>query len=128
MREGAIDELDEVDADQTEDENAEAGRCDANRRSGAPEERGAGGLSAGAGGGLSSSRPVSSVSRIRGRNRSCSSSVSTVICPSPPLWGEREGPAPKAWEGEVGIGGACPSAPLTLPSPPGRRGEREEEA
>jgi urease accessory protein len=25
------------------------------------------------------------------------------ICPSPPLRGEREGPAPKAWEGEVGL-------------------------
>src|SRR4051812_31214320 len=44
--------------------------------------------------------------------------------PSPPFRGEREGPAPKAWEGEVGGAATAFSAPLTLPSPPGRRGER----
>src|SRR6267378_3404071 len=40
--------------------------------------------------------------------------------PSPPLRGEREGPAKR--EGEVGDDAIGSSAPLTLPSPPGRRG------
>src|SRR5262249_44342360 len=42
----------------------------------------------GAGEGFSSSRPVSSVSRMRGRNRSRDSSVSTLIAPLRPLGGE----------------------------------------
>jgi CelD/BcsL family acetyltransferase involved in cellulose biosynthesis len=47
--------------------------------------------------------------------------------PSPPSRGEREGPGrASARAGEVGVVGnpTRPSAPLTLPSPPGRRGER----
>ena len=40
-------------------------------------------------------------------------------CPSPPFRGEREGPAPKAWEGEVVLGNWWDgTTPLTLPSPP----------
>ena len=39
MREGAVDELDEVDADEAEDEDTEAGRCDANWRPGPPGSR-----------------------------------------------------------------------------------------
>src|SRR5580704_8712249 len=37
--------------------------------------------------------------------------------PSPTLAGEREGPAPKAWEGEVVLGNWCDgTTPLTLAS------------
>jgi len=47
-------------------------------------------------------------------------------CPSPPLAGEREGPAPKAWEGEVVLGNWCDgTTPPTLPSPPQAGGEGE---
>jgi hypothetical protein len=46
------------------------------------------------------------------------------MSPSPLFRGEREGPALKAWEGEVGCAANGSSAPLTPPSPPGRRGER----
>jgi hypothetical protein len=48
--------------------------------------------------------------------------------PSPPFRGEREGPAPQAWEGEVGAGGRSGiphltlSAPSPLPSLPRKRG------
>ena len=46
------------------------------------------------------------------------------ICPSPPFRGEREGPAPKAWEGEVGIGqrSGIPHLTLTLSAPRGGEG------
>ena len=44
--------------------------------------------------------------------------------PSPPFRGEREGPVAERWEGEVGDATHSRTAPLTLPSPPGRRGER----
>ncbi len=47
------------------------------------------------------------------------------MSPSPPFRGEREGPGAQRREGEVGgAASANGSAPLTLPSPPGRRGER----
>src|SRR5438105_3628416 len=39
MRKGAIDELDEIDANEPEDEDAEAGRCDPSRRAGPPSSR-----------------------------------------------------------------------------------------
>jgi adenosylcobinamide kinase / adenosylcobinamide-phosphate guanylyltransferase len=46
------------------------------------------------------------------------------ISPSPPFRGEREGPAPKAWEGEVGIGKRSGIRPLTPTlSPGGGEGE-----
>ena len=56
-------------------------------------------------------------------------SRSTIIVPadtspSPPFRGEREGPDPQGWEGEVGGATNRLVAPLTLPSPPGQRGER----
>ena len=46
-------------------------------------------------------------------------------CPSPPFRGEREGPAPKAWEGEVGL---CelpgiPHLTPTLSAPGGGEGD-----
>jgi hypothetical protein len=44
--------------------------------------------------------------------------------PSPPFRGEREGPDPQGWEGEVGGATNRLVGPLTLPSPPGQRGER----
>ena len=49
-----------------------------------------------------------------------------AACPTPPLAREREGPAPKAWEGEGLAGGSkrVGATPLTLPSPP-QRVERE---
>src|SRR5260370_15198677 len=45
--------------------------------------------------------------------------------PSPPFWGEREGPTPEAWEGEVG--GAAdqdigPPHPALSPRPAGGEG------
>jgi hypothetical protein len=40
--------------------------------------------------------------------------------PSPPFRGEREGPAPQAWEGEVGAGQRSGIPHLTQPSPPPR--------
>ena len=45
--------------------------------------------------------------------------------PSPPFRGEREGPAPKAWEGEVGIGkrSGIPHLTPTLSAPEGGEGE-----
>src|ERR1700730_4685059 len=47
-------------------------------------------------------------------------------CPSPPLAGEREGPAPKAWEGEVVLGNSGATAPPPSPYPlPRKRVERE---
>jgi hypothetical protein len=52
--------------------------------------------------------------------------------PSPPFRGEREGPDPQGWEGEVGGATNRLVGPLTLPSPPGQRrtagegGERSE--
>src|SRR5712671_2241550 len=59
--------------------------------------------------------------------RTCSAStrISSQPCkcesPSPPFRGEREGPARRVrWA----VPRAGSSAPLTLPSPPGRRGER----
>jgi hypothetical protein len=50
----------------------------------------------------------------------------TANSPSPPFRGEREGPRrDRAGEGEVGsAANYLRSAPLTPPSPPGRRGER----
>src|SRR5580704_9511742 len=44
--------------------------------------------------------------------------------PSPPFRGEREGPNPQGWEGEVGGATNRLVGPLTPPSPPGQRGER----
>src|SRR6266851_1998543 len=45
------------------------------------------------------------------------------ISPSPPFRGEREGPAPKVWEGEVGVGEPS-GIPLTPTlSPDGGEGE-----
>src|SRR6516162_610821 len=45
--------------------------------------------------------------------------------PSPPLGGRGRYPAPEVWEGKVGDGpNYLRPAPLTLPSPPGRREER----
>ena len=48
-----------------------------------------------------------------------------AVCPSPPLAGEREGPAPKAWEGEVVLGnsGATAPPPSLYPLPPQAGGE-----
>ena len=47
--------------------------------------------------------------------------------PSPTLAGEREGPAPKAWEGEVVLGNWCDgTTPLTLPSSPPQAGGEGE--
>ncbi|HVB15623.1 MAG TPA: cobalamin biosynthesis protein CobW [Stellaceae bacterium] len=48
--------------------------------------------------------------------------------PSPPFRGEREGPAPKAWEGEVGIGerSGIPTSPQPSPPPGAERGKSEE--
>ena len=47
-----------------------------------------------------------------------------IISPSPPFRGEREGPAPKAWEGEVGVGERSGIRPLTPTlSPDGGEGE-----
>ena len=40
------------------------------------------------------------------------------MIPSPPFRGEREGHAPKAWEGEMGAGERSGISYLTLPSPP----------
>ena len=46
------------------------------------------------------------------------------ISPSPPFRGEREGPAPKVWEGEVGVGEPSGIRPLTPTlSPDGGEGE-----
>jgi hypothetical protein len=42
--------------------------------------------------------------------------------PSPPFRGEREGPGAERREGEVGDAANRLGGPLTLPSPPGRRG------
>jgi hypothetical protein len=38
--------------------------------------------------------------------------------PSPPFRGEREGPKPQGWEGEVGGATESSAAPLTLPLSP----------
>src|SRR5271166_118568 len=46
---------------------------------------------------------------------------------SPTFRGERGGPTPEAWEGEVGWPQASTSAPLTPPPPPHRRGRGESE-
>ncbi len=45
--------------------------------------------------------------------------------PSPPFRGEREGPAPPAWEGEVGAGQrpGIPHLTPTLSAPKGGEGE-----
>src|SRR5437660_1644977 len=45
--------------------------------------------------------------------------------PSPPFRGEREGPAPEAWEGEVGAGrrSGIPHLTLALSAPEGGEGE-----
>jgi hypothetical protein len=45
--------------------------------------------------------------------------------PSPPFRGEREGPAPKAWEGEVGAGrrSGIPDLTPALSAPRGGEGE-----
>jgi adenosylcobinamide kinase / adenosylcobinamide-phosphate guanylyltransferase len=51
-------------------------------------------------------------------------SAAIMKSPSPPFRGEREGPAPKAWEGEVGIGRRSGIRPLTPTlSPDGGEGE-----
>jgi hypothetical protein len=44
--------------------------------------------------------------------------------PSPPSRGKREGPVAQRREGEVGDAVIALVGPLTLPSVPGRRGER----
>jgi hypothetical protein len=46
--------------------------------------------------------------------------------PSPPSRGEREGPAPKAWEGEVGGAANQHVGPPHPTLSPGRRVEREK--
>ena len=46
-------------------------------------------------------------------------------CPSPPLEGEREGPAPKAWEGEVVLGNWWDGTPPHPTLSPRKRVERE---
>ena len=50
-----------------------------------------------------------------------------VACPSPPSAGEREGPAPKAWEGEVASRrvGNIGATHLTPALSPRKRAERE---
>ena len=58
-------------------------------------------------------------------DRFCSTGMflsTSVQDPSPSYRAEREGPAKR--EGEVGGAATGSSAPLTLPSPPGQRGER----
>src|SRR5260370_23624446 len=51
------------------------------------------------------------------------------ISPSPPFRGEREGPAPKAWEGEVGTGrrSGIPHLTPTLSAPGGGEGAKSAE-
>jgi hypothetical protein len=51
-------------------------------------------------------------------------SVAYPKIPSPPFTGEREGPAPKAWEGEVGLGqsSGIPHLTPTLSAPRGGEG------
>ncbi len=51
-------------------------------------------------------------------------SETNLHVPSPPLRGEREGPAPKAWEGEVGLGrrSGIPHLTPTLSAPEGGEG------
>src|SRR5260370_8550933 len=59
--------------------------------------------------------------------RRCSRSCNPALAknPSPPFRGEREGPAPKAWEGEVGVGkrSGIPHLTPTLSAPKGGEGE-----
>jgi hypothetical protein len=45
--------------------------------------------------------------------------------PSPPFGGQREGPAPQAWEGEVGAGqrSGIPHLTPTLSAPKGGKGD-----
>jgi hypothetical protein len=51
-------------------------------------------------------------------------SVAYPKIPSPPFRGEREGPAPQAWEGEVGLGqsSGIPHLTPTLSAPRGGEG------
>jgi cytochrome subunit of sulfide dehydrogenase len=51
-----------------------------------------------------------------------------IINPSPPFRGEREGPAPKAWEGEVGVGkrSGIPHLTPTLSAPGGGEGVKAQ--
>src|SRR6266403_5098438 len=46
--------------------------------------------------------------------------------PSPPFRGERKGPTPQAWEGEVGGGDPREIPTSPRPSPPPRGGEGDE--
>jgi hypothetical protein len=48
------------------------------------------------------------------------------VSPSPLFRGEREGPDPQGWEGEVGGAVNWDVCPLTLPSPPDWQGERSK--
>src|SRR5229473_2665329 len=70
-------------------------------------------------------RPLGRRDRPRPRPRgTLSMSRNGIILPSPPFRGEREGPAPKAWEGEVGIGerSGIPHLTPTLSAPGGGEG------
>ena len=83
------------------------------------EELGVGQADAVAGGGAEKVRVLAARTLI------AIGSIQPSASPSPPFRGEREGPAPQAWQGEVDGGAELgSSAPLTLPSP-GRRGERK---
>src|SRR6266480_1485629 len=50
--------------------------------------------------------------------RACTRLAGPVRNPSPPFRGEREGPTPQAWEGEVGGGNRAESPTSPRPSPP----------
>src|SRR5712672_1798245 len=50
--------------------------------------------------------------------RACTHLYGPVRKPSPPFRGEREGPTPQAWEGEVGDGDHSESPTSPRPSPP----------
>src|SRR5438876_12405578 len=52
---------------------------------------------------------------------------STRMTPSPPFWGEREGPSAKRWEGEAGVGkrSGIPHLTPALSAPGDGEGERK---
>ena len=62
---------------------------------------------------------LNSIARLASRSTKI---IPADTIPSPPFRGEREGPNPQGWEGEVGGATNRLVGPLTLPSPPASGG------